>query len=126
MIRALRAVGAIVLGYVGFAGGLSALVLAVWDAGRVQPTGIGLLPIVLALVALGLVVGVVTGAMGGELGRVAAYIVGALVLAVTIINILLDVAIEPLWFKLCVIGLVIPAIVVAGRRAAGRRGADTA
>ncbi|MDH3732315.1 MAG: hypothetical protein OEU54_02230 [Gemmatimonadota bacterium] len=119
-MKYVRLVGAGLLGYAVFALGLSGIVIAVWHEGWIQPVGVWIVLIVLAQLVLGWVTGAATALAGGPFGGLAVYAVAVLILVVTLANIWMDVAVEPTWFKLCVIGFVAPTVVLVGRRRAAR------
>ena len=118
-MRYLRlALGAIV-GYAIVAVGLSALVMTWWINETLPASATWIVVILIALVLIGWVAGTVAALIAGVLAKPAVYVVCAMTLAIMTMNIVLDVAAEPLWFKLAAIGLIVPATIASLRRSRG-------
>lgn len=111
---------AVVVGLLGFAQGL-VYVVTYGFVRPLLPTGpLWLAVLLAAVIGLGLAVGLLVGAIAGGRSPWPARIVAALATIMMIGNIILGAAVEPLWFKLCVLLLAIPSVVAAERWIAGR------
>jgi hypothetical protein len=108
-MRYLRLASAAIVGYMIVAGGLSLIVMTWWINETLPLTRVWIGVIVIALLACGWIAGRVTALIAGELRKPAVYLVAGLTFAVLTMNIVLDVAVEPLWFKLTALVLVIVA-----------------
>ena len=105
-----------VAGYAIVGVGLSLLVTAVWIEAWLPlgaPLVVGL---ALALVGLGVSAGWTSTRIAAQRGRTAGLAVAGLTLAVLAANMILDVAVEPLWFKALAMGLVAPSVLVVALR----------
>lgn len=113
---------AAVLGYV-ISQGLNAAFVYYWYVYS-SSTGTALLALltVVFFAAVGIATGYVVSRIAAPHGRWAGLVTGAFVAAVTVGNIVADVAVEPLWHKLIVLLLMAPAIAVASWRAEDNRG----
>ncbi|MGI9627837.1 MAG: hypothetical protein ACR2QM_13455 [Longimicrobiales bacterium] len=125
MMAWLRGVSAVVIGYV-VSQALNAAFVYYWYFGD---RSLGAPALVLVTLVFFAVVAVATGYLVGRVaaphGRWAGSIAGALIAAVTVGNILADVAAEPLWHKLVVLLLMAPALAVtAGRVGAASTAAE--
>ncbi len=114
MMRYLRTALGGIVGYAIVAGGLSLLVMTWWINETLPVTALWIGVILIALPLIGWVAGKMAALIAGELAKAAIYIVCGMTLAIMTMNIVLDVAAEPLWFKLCAIGLIIPGVLRAG------------
>lgn len=111
-MKILRAIVAIVVGYVLFA------VASMLLVGPVM-TRQGLFMVVVALVALaliGLVVGLVAKAIAGGHRRLVGYILAGLVALATVANLVMGLGAEPVWYKIGTLVLTAPAILLVGFR----------
>lgn len=111
-MKILRAIVAVIIGYVLFATGSILLV------GPVM-TRQGPFMVVVALAALaliGLVVGCVARAIAGDHRRVAGYILAGLVALATLVNLMMGLGAEPVWYKIGTLVLTVPAILLVGLR----------
>lgn len=115
-MRWLRAGGAVLLGYV-ISQGVNGVLVYFWYV-RGSAPGLGLRVGVTAAVfaATGWAAGAMTSWAGGVYGGRASLAAGGLVGLVTVANIVIDVAAEPLWHKLVVLFLMAPLIALAGTR----------
>ena len=110
-INVIRAIAAILIGYVVFA--FSSMVLV----GPVM-NGSGPLIIVGALVGLasiGLAVGFVTTLVAGIKARLATSVVFGLVVLATVANLLMGLGAEPNWYKVATLVVCAPIILLIGR-----------
>lgn len=115
-MKILRAILAVVIGYVLFAASSMLLV------GPVM-TRQGPLMVVVALVALaaiGVVVGLVARAVAGESRQLAGCILAGLVALATLANLFMGLGAEPLWYKLGTLVLTVPAILFVGIRSSSK------
>ena len=110
------AIAAVVLGYLIFALGSMTVVLALFHRPVIDSTLVVALLAMTGWLAIGVVVGLVAAKLGGPWGRQAAWVVAGLVVLVTGLNLLLGVAIEPNWYKVGVLVVTAPTIVVFGSR----------
>ena len=109
-----RTVLAVILGYAIVAGGLSLIVMT-WWVNEWLPLGApSVVAIGIGLVVVGWLAGFLAAAVAPSTVRVAIYGVAALTFLVLGANIIMDVAVEPLWFKVMAIALVIPAVLPRG------------
>lgn len=111
-MRVLRIIVAVVVGYLVFAVGSMFLV------GNAM-TREGPLVVILSSVGLaviGLLVGIVAAALAGAGARTAIYILTGLVVLATLVNLVIGLGAEPVWYKIGTLVLTAPAIVLAGLR----------
>lgn len=116
MMRVLRAVAGVVLGYVIVAGALSLLVMTWWINEWLPVSLSWIVAIMIALMLAGWLAGTLARIVAGDFARVSVYVLAALTALVMTINIILDVAAEPLWFKALVLALTLPSILISGLR----------
>ncbi len=116
MIKISRAVGAVILGYVLVAGGLSLIVMTWWINEQLPVSVPWVAAIVVGLAVLGWVAGKTARLVAGEFARTSALVLAALTTLVMTANIILNVAAEPLWFKTAVLVVTVPCIIIAGLR----------
>lgn len=115
-MRYLRLALAVVIGYAIVAGGLSLLVMTWWINGTL-PVNVAWIPVILvALLVTGWIAGRVAALVAADLEKPAVYLVAGLTVAILTMNIILDVAAEPLWFKVCAMGLIVAGDIAAVRR----------
>ncbi len=119
MIRVVLAGLGIVVGYAIVAGGLSLIVMTWWVNEWLAVGPVSIAAIAVALLAVGWIAGFVAASIARATARWAIYGVAGLTLSVLIVNIILDVAAEPLWFKVLAIALVLPAVLISGARRSG-------
>lgn len=115
-MKQLRGVAAVLVGYV-LSQGVNGLFVYYWYFGeRSVPLAVLAVITVTLFLAVGIATGYLAAWMGGEYGLKAAWVLAVLIAAVTVGNIVADVAAEPLWHKLIVLLLMAPAVVVSARR----------
>lgn len=116
MIKFSRAIGAVILGYVMVAGGLSLIVMTWWINEQLPVSVPWIVAIVVGLAALGWLAGRTARLVAGEFARTSALVLAALTTLVMTANIIMDVAAEPLWFKAAVLLVTVPGVIIAGLR----------
>ena len=104
MMRYVRLVVAAITGYAIVVLGLSLIVMTWWINESLPVTVAWILAMIVALFVCGWVAGKVAGWVAGEMRKAAVFLVVGLTVAILTMNILLDVAAEPLWFKLVAMG----------------------
>lgn len=114
--RLLRSAGGVLAGYAVVGLGLSFIVVAWWIEGWLPLGTLGIAAIVAALCLVGGLAGWVASTIDGSESSVAVLGVAVLTTLVLVANIVMDVAIEPLWFKLLAIGSIVPIVLLVGRR----------
>lgn len=119
-----RTAGGIVLGYVVYAVGSMLLVGPVVSSS----TTVGVVVAAIGLPIIGFTAGNVTALVAAGRRTLSGYLVAALVLLATLVNIIQNLGAEPIWYKIGTIVLVIPAVLFATRRRAGQQASpeDTA
>jgi hypothetical protein len=115
-VKAVRGVAAVIFGY-ALSQGINGLFVYFWYFGE---RSLGVAPLstltFFTFLAVGLGTGYLTARLGGTHGLSATRGVAALIVLVTVVNIVADVAAEPLWHKLIVLLVMAPAVVWAGVR----------
>ncbi|GJL95397.1 MAG: hypothetical protein DHS20C05_18020 [Hyphococcus sp.] len=111
-----RSIAAVIVGYLIFAFADMALVLGLFDQGLVTSPLIQKLAGLIGLLMIGFIVGFTVAKISGAYKRASIVIVVILIGAMTVLNIVLDQAIEPLWFKVLVLIVCAPAAVWSMRQ----------
>lgn len=111
-MKIIRSIFAVLAGYLVFALGSSAFVYAWFIQRRSAAEVISILLSVVCLAAIGLVGGFVTSLIAGRRALLHCGIVAALVVLVTIGNLLMGVAAEPVWYKALVFVVLVPALLL--------------
>jgi hypothetical protein len=107
-MKALRTLAAVIVGYLGYAGGSMLLVGPV----MAQPGTLGKVLGLAGLLFVGLVAGLLAAKIAGGGRRVAGFVLAGLVLLATLANLFMELGAEPRWYKLGTLVLVAPAILV--------------
>lgn len=119
----IRAVGAVLLGYVVSQGVNGVLVYYFYVADNVSADVLVVPVTVIAFVLAGLLAGELTARAAGAESLLAVRALTGLIVLVTVGNIVMDVATEPLWHKLVVLAVMAPAVLwVGSRHASGEAG----
>jgi len=93
------------------------LIVTTWWIRLWLPMGpLWVVAIGVSLILSGWLAGLLARRMAGDGGERAVYAAAAMTVLVTVTNIVLDVAVEPLWFKVLVLTLLVPSLLVSGRR----------
>lgn len=117
----LRVAGAAILGWLVVALGQTLIVWTWWIRELFPLNPLTIVAIAFALLVLGWIAGFLARkASGGR--KSAGYVVAALTLLVLVGNVVLDVAVEPSWFKGLVLVLLIPMILLGGHGGLPKRG----
>ena len=112
-----RGVIAVVLGYV-ISQGLNGAYVYFWYFGdRSIHTALLFIITAVFMAVVGAVSGHVAGRLARPYGNISGWVAAALIAAVTVGNIIADVAAEPLWHKLIVLLVMAPLVGIAASRA---------
>ena len=113
-MKILRAIVAVVVGYVLFAG--ASMFLLRSGLFMMSPWRLMVVVILAALALIGLVVGSIARLIAGEQRRLVSYLLAGLVALVTLVSLIERSGVEPTWYKLGTLVLIVPAILLIGVR----------
>ncbi len=111
-MKVVRAIAAVVVGYVLFAGSSMMLVGPVMS----RQGGLMIVVALVALAVIGMVVGLVARVIAGDYRKPVAYILTGLVALATLVNLFMGLGAEPTWYKIGTLVLTAPAICLVGHR----------
>lgn len=111
-MKILRAIIAVVVGCVLYAGGDIFLLRS--GLFLMSPRRLMVVVILAALALIGLVVGSTARLIAGDQRRLVSYLLAGLVALVTLVSLIERSGIEPTWYKLGTLALTVPAILLMG------------
>jgi hypothetical protein len=111
-MKIIRSIASVLAGYLVFALGSSAFVYVWFIQRRSAVDVVSILLSLVCLAAIGLAGGFVTSLIAGRRALLHCGIVAALVGLVTIGNLLMGVAAEPVWYKALVFVVFVPALLL--------------
>ncbi len=113
-MRILRAIIAVVVGYVLYAG--ASMFLLRSGLFLMSPRRLMVVVVLAALALIGLVVGSNARLIAGDQRRLVSYLLAGLVTLVTLVSLIERSGVEPNWYKLGTLALTVPAILLMGLR----------
>ncbi|MCI0390861.1 MAG: hypothetical protein MOB07_19115 [Acidobacteria bacterium] len=111
-MKIIRSIASVLAGYLVFALGSSTFVYVWFIQRRSAADTVSILLSVICLAAIGFACGFVTSLLAGRRALLHCGIVAALVALVTIGNLLMGVAAEPVWYKALVFVVLVPALLL--------------
>ncbi len=117
----IRSVAATILGFLLFGSGLTALVLYSFVTPLLSQGALWFITLFAGVVGLGAFLGLVTAGVSGSSSPRPAHALAALATLMMTVNIILNVAIEPVWFKVMVLLVTIPTLLLVDARLRARR-----
>ena len=113
-MKILRAIVAVVVGYALFAG--ASMLLVRFGPVMTQQGPLMVVVVLVALALIGLVVGLNARIIAGEQRQLVGYLLAGLVALATMVNLFIGLSAEPAWYKLGILALTAPTILLMGVR----------